>query len=52
MVFRQAVSPEDVYLGMGNKNPTTASCEELVVRAAILCTNDSGMPTSRGRIFL
>lgn len=31
MVFRQAVSAEDVYLGMGNKNPTTASCEELVV---------------------
>ncbi len=36
MVFRQAVSAEDVYLGMGNKNPTTASCEELVVRTAIL----------------
>lgn len=34
MVFRQAVSAEDVYLGMGNKNPTTASCEELVVRTA------------------
>ena len=34
MVFRQAVSAEDVYLGMGNKNPTTASCEELVVRDA------------------
>ena len=32
MVFRQAVSAEDVYLGMGSKNPTTASCEELVVR--------------------
>ena len=32
MVFRQAVSAEDVFLGMGNKNPTTASCEELVVR--------------------
>ena len=31
MVFRQAVSAEDVYLGMGNRNPTTASCEELVV---------------------
>ena len=34
MVFRQAVSAEDVFLGMGNKNPTTASCEELVVRGA------------------
>ena len=31
MVFRQAVGAEDVFLGMGNKNPTTASCEELVV---------------------
>lgn len=34
MVFRQAVSAEDVYMGMGNKNPTTASCEQLVVRGA------------------
>ena len=32
VVFRQAVGAEDVFLGMGNKNPTTASCEELVVR--------------------
>lgn len=32
MVFRQAVSAEDVFLGMGLKNPTTASCEELVVK--------------------
>ena len=32
MVFRQAVGAEDVFLGMGGKNPTTASCEELVVR--------------------
>lgn len=31
-VFRQAVSAEDVFLGTGNKKPTTASCEELVVR--------------------
>ena len=43
MVFRQAVSAEDVYLGMGNKNPTTASCEELVVRAH---ANNNCMPTS------
>lgn len=32
MVYQQAVSAEDVFLGMGNKNPTTASCEDLVVR--------------------
>lgn len=31
MVFKQAVSAEDVFLGMGAKNPTTASCEDLVV---------------------
>jgi predicted secreted protein len=47
MVFRQAVSAEDVYLGMGNKNPTTASCEELVVRTTILSSN-SCMPTYGG----
>ena len=29
--FQQAVTPEDVFLGMGNKTPSTASCEDLVV---------------------
>ena len=32
MVYKQAVCTEDVFLGMGGKNPTTASCEELLVR--------------------
>lgn len=31
MVYKQAVSAEDVFLGMGLKTPTTASCEDLVV---------------------
>ena len=32
MLYKQAVCTEDVFLGMGGKNPTTASCEELLVR--------------------
>lgn len=31
MIFKQSVGTEDIYLGMGAKNPTTASCEHLVV---------------------
>uniref|UniRef100_A0A1I8FJP1 Uncharacterized protein n=1 Tax=Macrostomum lignano TaxID=282301 RepID=A0A1I8FJP1_9PLAT len=30
MHFRQAVSPEDMFLGTGNKTPATASCEQMV----------------------
>ncbi|KAL3878647.1 hypothetical protein ACJMK2_030978 [Sinanodonta woodiana] len=29
---KQAVTTEDIYLQMGNKTPTTASCEEMVVK--------------------
>ena len=38
MVFKQAVGAEDVFLGMGNKNPTTASCEDLIVRIKLPST--------------
>ncbi len=38
MVFKQSVGAEDVFLGMGNKNPTTASCEELMVRIKLPST--------------
>ncbi|PAA63559.1 hypothetical protein BOX15_Mlig019242g1 [Macrostomum lignano] len=31
MHFRQAVSPEDMFLGTGNKTPATASCEQMVI---------------------
>ena len=31
VIFKQSVGTEDVFLGMGTKNPTTASCENLVV---------------------
>jgi len=35
MVFKQAVSSEDMYLQMSGKNPSTASCEDLVVRNCV-----------------
>ncbi len=31
IIYKQSVGTEDVYLGMGAKNPTTSSCESLVV---------------------
>ncbi|CAH8439518.1 unnamed protein product [Dicrocoelium dendriticum] len=32
LFYKQAVTTEDIYLQMGMKNPTTASCEFLVAR--------------------
>ena len=32
IVYRQAVSSEDMYLGMSGRNPSSAGCEEMVVR--------------------
>ncbi|XP_067137641.1 dynein axonemal assembly factor 6 [Centruroides vittatus] len=32
MFFRQKVTTEDIYLQMGNKNPATFSCEDLVIK--------------------
>lgn len=31
-LFRQAVTPEDMYLGMGGRDPSSFSCEEMLVR--------------------
>eukprot|EP00002_Diphylleia_rotans_P008200 TRINITY_DN1793_c0_g1_i7.p1 TRINITY_DN1793_c0_g1~~TRINITY_DN1793_c0_g1_i7.p1 ORF type:complete len:172 (-),score=36.24 TRINITY_DN1793_c0_g1_i7:320-835(-) len=31
-LYRQKVGSEDLYLGLGDKDPTSASCEQLVVR--------------------
>ena len=31
MHYKQRVTTEDVFLQMGNKNPSSASCEALVV---------------------
>lgn len=32
ITYKQSVGTEDVFLGMGPKNPTTACCENMVVR--------------------
>ncbi|XP_014283655.1 dynein axonemal assembly factor 6 [Halyomorpha halys] len=31
IIYKQALKPEDIYLQMSNKNPTSASCENLVI---------------------
>lgn len=36
VIFKQSVGTEEVYLGMGAKNPTTASCENLLVKKNFL----------------
>ena len=38
IIFKQAVGTEDVFLGMGLKNPSTACCENMVVSyRCLLC---------------
>ncbi|XP_046354107.2 dynein axonemal assembly factor 6-like isoform X1 [Haliotis rufescens] len=32
IVYKQAVTSEDMFLGMGNKTPSSASCEDMVVK--------------------
>lgn len=36
IVYKQAVTSEDIFLGMGNKTPATASCEDMVVSLMIV----------------
>lgn len=43
MVYKQAVSTEDVFLGLGLKTPTTASCEDLLVRGWQLCKRNHSL---------
>ena len=31
MHYKQRITTEDVFLQMGNKNPSSASCEDLIV---------------------
>lgn len=31
IIYRQAVTPEDIYLQMGAKSPATASCEDMIL---------------------
>lgn len=39
LIFKQSVGTEDVFLGMGPKNPSTASCESMVVRRRVCLLN-------------
>lgn len=32
IIYKQRVNTEDVFLQMGNKNPSTASCEDIVIK--------------------
>ena len=52
MIFKQAVGAEDIFLGMGNKNPTTASCEDLVVRIKLPAVNAKDIELDITEVFL
>lgn len=41
IVFQQTVGTEDVYLGLTRKDPSTACCQELVVKIKLPNTNPS-----------
>ncbi|XP_074650805.1 dynein axonemal assembly factor 6-like isoform X2 [Tubulanus polymorphus] len=32
IIYKQSVNSEDIYLQMGNKTPSTASCEDMVIK--------------------
>lgn len=41
IVFQQTVGTEDIYLGLTSKDPSTACCQELVVKIKLPNTNPS-----------
>ncbi|KAL1767028.1 PIH1D3 [Sigmodon hispidus] len=41
IVFQQTVGTEDIYLGLTRKDPSTACCQELVVKIKLPDTNPS-----------
>ncbi|XP_070554140.1 dynein axonemal assembly factor 6-like [Ptychodera flava] len=43
IVFKQAITTEDVFLQMGNKNPTTSACEDMVIKIKLPNTKKSDM---------
>ncbi|XP_060070239.1 dynein axonemal assembly factor 6-like isoform X2 [Ylistrum balloti] len=43
ILYKQAVTSEDMFLQMGNKNPATASCEDMVVKIKLPDTKISDM---------
>lgn len=38
IVFKQAITTEDMFLQMGNKTPSSASCEDMVVKITLPAT--------------
>ncbi|OWF45716.1 Protein PIH1D3 [Mizuhopecten yessoensis] len=43
ILYKQAVTSEDMFLQMGNKNPATSSCEDMVVKIKLPDTKISDM---------
>ncbi|KAJ7529790.1 hypothetical protein O6H91_15G065700 [Diphasiastrum complanatum] len=35
LIYKQAVTPNDIYLQMSSKNPSTICCEDLVMRVSL-----------------
>ena len=52
IVYKQAVSAEDVFLGMSLKTPTTASCEDLVVKIKLPNTDFTDVELDVTETFL
>ena len=63
IVYKQAVTSEDMFLGMSNKTPATASCENMTVSAlyisyltlnveVCLCTHSRGSSLFQVKITL
>ncbi|KAK3606328.1 hypothetical protein CHS0354_041963 [Potamilus streckersoni] len=52
IVYKQAVTTEDIYLQMGNKTPTTASCEEMVVKIKLPDTKLADVELDGSQYFI
>ncbi|XP_064637972.1 dynein axonemal assembly factor 6-like [Lineus longissimus] len=52
IVYKQAVSSEDMFLQMGNKTPMTSSCEDMVVKIQLLDTKGSDIELDVKKTFL
>lgn len=52
ILFKQRVGSEDIFLGMNRKDPSTACCEDLVVKIQLPNTKASDMSLDIRRKFL
>ncbi|CAH8505098.1 unnamed protein product, partial [Heterobilharzia americana] len=52
ILYRQSVSAEDVFLQLGNKNPTTACCEYMVIKVKLPDTRLSDINLDVKETFL